>query len=511
MASKKLLNIIRIKHIFTGLINSPYKFDAILLLLLIILSSILIFNNLGESSLFADEATYARAERDAAEKNYWMPLHMGEEPFLYKPPLKIWAVALIFKYFGINEFNARILDALFGVATIALIFIFGRIFFNRKIGFIAALLLLTADKYISLYDSVFFFANGVRASVMESWFVFFISAGLLLYLYYFDNKQTNKKLLYIIGILTGAALLTKGVIAFMVITIICVFKFVLNRKKKFLLSAYYDTFLISIIALIFYLPWFFLMNFSTNWNYFYYMYDDLFVRAITGLDSYHIHGLFFYISSIVLDFRIWLIFLLLVPFIIGSKNQIGIHKYYFLLTWVLIIFIGFSIPISKLVWYVYPLYPALALLLAYNIDISFAFFKKVGHFYKLIFIGFITIFLLIGLIFAFLNSEDIRIIGVHKFVKIYQQQKNPQLFIDPALNYSTLLRKDWTDFYLDQIINKTEGIPKINKKACVFLLTENKSMIQKYPAHSQIKLDFFAINKSEAYILNFCMNKSDKS
>jgi 4-amino-4-deoxy-L-arabinose transferase-like glycosyltransferase len=304
----------------------------------------------------------------------------------------------------------------------------------------------------------------------------------------------------------GAALLVKGVIAFMIVAIICIFKFIFSHEKRFKISTYYDTFIISTIALMLYLPWFFLMNFSTKWAYFYYMHDDLFVRATTALDPFHIHGLLFYVGSIVLDFRVWIIFLLLVPFIvIGSKNQAGIHKYYFLLTWILVVFIGFSIPISKLVWYVYPLYPALALLLAYNIDISFAFFKKLGRFYKLAFIGFITIILLISLILVFLNSENVKVIGVHKFVKIYQQQKNPQFFIDPALNYSTLTRSTWTDFYLDKISNKTEGIPKTNKSSCIFLLTENKSMVQKVPADKQIKLDFFAANKPEAYILNFCV------
>jgi len=127
-----------LKKQLKNLSKVQYKLDIVLLLFLIILSSIILFNNLGKSSLFADEAIYAQVERDAAEKNFWMPLHKGEEPFLCKPPLKMWAVALIFKYFGINEFNARVLDALFGVATIALVFIFGRILFNRRTGFIAA-------------------------------------------------------------------------------------------------------------------------------------------------------------------------------------------------------------------------------------------------------------------------------------------------------------------------------------------------------------------------------------
>lgn len=477
------------------------------MLLLIILSSIILFNNLDESSLFADEAIYGLVEKDIVKNNSWLPFRIEGKPYLDKPPLKIWAVAIIFKYFGMNEFNARILDVIFGIATIALTFIFGTIFFDSFVGFIAALLLLTADKYISLYDSIFFFVNGIRASVMDSWFVFFISAALFLYLYYFDAKQANKKLLYIIGILLGAALLVKGVIAFIVIAIILLFRFFFNYKKsKFVLTEYKDVFIIGGVAFLIYLPWFFLINITTDWAYFYYMYTDLIIRATVSIDPQHIRDIFFYMKSITLDFKVWSIFIGLTPFIVLKyKNQEKIKRYLFFLIWALFIFLIFSSFTSKLVWYIYPMYPAVAILLARNIKTSFFICNKFGHYYKCILAVFIVILMSISLILAFNNSQDVRVIGVHKFLKLYQQENNPQLFIDPVLNSLNLTYHAWTRFYLGQIKNKEIGIPKLRKDSCIFFLTYSKNKFGPIPEKDIITLEYFAIGKKEdAYILNLC-------
>jgi hypothetical protein len=98
-----------------------------------------------------------------------------------------------------------------------------------------------------------------------------------------------------------------------------------------------------------------------------YLREDIVVRASTGVDPAHLEGPFFYLQTLGVEFRWWLV--LLLPAIWGARlarlggapSAIG-----FCALWSVGIVGGFSCAASKLPWYIYPAYPTLAVVMAFG-------------------------------------------------------------------------------------------------------------------------------------------------
>ena len=105
-----------------------------------------LFVNLGTPDLDNDEAIYSFAvDRMVATGDWLVPraIPHGDAPFLEKPPLKFWMVALPMRagWLPPDEFGMRFWDAVFGAASFVYVFLIGTWFLNPVCGFIAVLLL----------------------------------------------------------------------------------------------------------------------------------------------------------------------------------------------------------------------------------------------------------------------------------------------------------------------------------------------------------------------------------
>ena len=76
---------------------------------------------LGARPLFnPDEGRYAEIPREMLERGDWIIPHLNGLEYLEKPPLQYWATALSFRWFGLNAFAARLYSALCAFGTVAL-------------------------------------------------------------------------------------------------------------------------------------------------------------------------------------------------------------------------------------------------------------------------------------------------------------------------------------------------------------------------------------------------------
>src|SRR5512143_647409 len=94
-----------------------------LFVLVIMLSGVLNFTGLGESSLFGDEAIYAVPAHHAVAQGQWYPPVYQHAPYAWKPPLAVWPVAASFLVFGESAFADRAPSALAGVLAAGLLFV----------------------------------------------------------------------------------------------------------------------------------------------------------------------------------------------------------------------------------------------------------------------------------------------------------------------------------------------------------------------------------------------------
>ncbi len=95
-----------------------------------------------------DEATYAAVAREMLERRDWLSPSLGDVYFPNKPPLLYWLMAAFDRLFGAGEFSSRLPAALFGLLGVVGVFLVGRRLHGRKTGLLAALVLATAPQWL---------------------------------------------------------------------------------------------------------------------------------------------------------------------------------------------------------------------------------------------------------------------------------------------------------------------------------------------------------------------------
>jgi len=182
---------------------------------------------LGRAHLFDwDEINFAEAAREMLASGNFLQVQNNFQPFWEKPPLFFWMQALSMSAFGINEFAARFVNALCGIATLLVVYGIGKRLFDRKFG------LLWAGAFLGSFMPHLFFKSGIIDPV----FNLFIFLGIY-YIFKSEKSPDNKSsvaMLGLAGVFLGLASLTKGPVAIL-ITILCAGVYwILVRFRKYL-------------------------------------------------------------------------------------------------------------------------------------------------------------------------------------------------------------------------------------------------------------------------------------
>lgn len=202
-----------------------------IIVLILICGSALFFPNIGKVHLFDwDEINFAEGAREMIVLGDYTRVHINFQPFWEKPPLFMWFQAASMHIFGVNEFAARFPNAVCGLATLILIFLIGKKYYDEKMGVLWVLIYAG-----SLLPQLYFMSG-----IIDPWFNLFIFLGIY-FLSEFSssgrfNSQPSSNLTtrYILysGILIGLAVLTKGPAAGL-ITVLCVVSYWIIKRKTF--------------------------------------------------------------------------------------------------------------------------------------------------------------------------------------------------------------------------------------------------------------------------------------
>jgi 4-amino-4-deoxy-L-arabinose transferase-like glycosyltransferase len=138
-----------------------------------------------------DEAVYAAVAREMLERRDWLSPSLGDVYYPNKPPLLYWLMAAFDGLFGAGELSSRLPTALFGLLGVVGVFLVGRRLHGRQTGLLAALVLATAPQWLR-------FSRQAMLDVPLSASLVFAMLGLL------DSSWL------LFGASMGAALLIKG-------------------------------------------------------------------------------------------------------------------------------------------------------------------------------------------------------------------------------------------------------------------------------------------------------------
>lgn len=350
--------------------------------LLLVFASLYIVCNIGTGSLTTwDECCYMISAKEMAQENTWYTLTVGGKPFLEKPPLYMWCTAVFYKIFGVNEFTSRLTSGIFGIATVMLVYIFGKYISDKRTGFISAIVLLGLPHYLHF----------AKMAMLDVTLTFFITVMIYLFL----RSEEDRKYLFYCALVFGLAYLTKGFAAFLGLFVIGLYS-LFTRNLRLIFSRYFLSGILISVSCI--LLWYF-MQYRTAGaeavrDYFGF---HIFTRAMQAIEE-HTGGINFYQKAIFNKNKPWSVLLYVSALYVLWQAVIYRSKKAVLIScWILTSYALYTFVRTKLHWYIMPVYPAMAL----AAGIATVKFIRGRLFYAAAAVFFIIIFLQIPFSWAF--------------------------------------------------------------------------------------------------------------
>ena len=194
-------------------------------LIIFLLAVILFMPFLGQVHLFDwDEVNFAEAAREMIVTHNYTTVQIDFKPFWEKPPLFFWFQVAAMKMFGINEFAARLPNAIAGMLTLMFLFYIGEKHFDKKFAWLWVVV------YMSSFLPFLYFKSGI----IDPWFNLLIFSGI--YFLIFAGKNDKRKYLNtaLSAALIGLATLTKGPVAILLTGLTYFISLLINRFRNFL-------------------------------------------------------------------------------------------------------------------------------------------------------------------------------------------------------------------------------------------------------------------------------------
>ena len=216
---------------------------------------------LGIPLLGPDEPRYAQVAREMFERGDWITPTLGGFNWFEKPALLYWLEIGSYNIFGVSEFSARLGSALFGLATIAALWILGSELERRDPSRknLADWLALTAASSIGMIV----FSRGASFDVILT---FPVTAALVSFFVYELRKEKTDFSLLLFYIFIGIALLAKGLIGIVLPFGIVGLYYLLSHQippRNFLISLAWGTALSTLVASVWYVP----MYYQHGWEF----------------------------------------------------------------------------------------------------------------------------------------------------------------------------------------------------------------------------------------------------
>ena len=316
----------------------------------------LLFYRLGDGSLYDwDEAIYAQVAKEMVLSDTWMTLSWNGAPFFHKPPLYFWLTALTYNMIGVSEFAARLWPAIFGFGVVVLTFILGARLRSWAVGATAALLLLVVDQ--GYYGYWWNFLSLSRVGMLETGLTFWIMLALLLVW----EAAHQPRLIVLIGLPVGMAVMTKAWPGFLAAGIPMVY-WLIAGQRRLSNTAYWAV--ATLLAGLLILPWHF-WQFAWHGPPFLHDYAgvNLTGRLFRAFED-HTGSPLVYLDILRRGLSIWgYVWPLVYIWAVWKAIAQGDRRMRFLLVWITLPLLLFSVAQTKLGWYISMIYPAIALLL----------------------------------------------------------------------------------------------------------------------------------------------------
>lgn len=338
--------------------QTHYKLHWIEYIILFALIFLTLYYGFGSYALEnMNEGLYGEIPREMlVTGNYLIP-HLNFVPYLEKPPMLYWLIALSYHVFGVTGFAARLIPVTAGALTCLIIFFFAKSWQLIREGWIAAIVLTTSIGFILIARVIIF------DMVLT---LFFITALCFFYSWFITEKRHYLLLCYAF---IALAFLTKGLLSVVLIPAIAlIFMLVSKTPFKKILKTIDIWGIVIFLALI--LPWVIAASFRQQHFAYDFFINEQFMRFLNRRipHDYHTGPIYYYVLPVLVILLPWTIFLPALFFKSKTKNEKFTLLKKFLWIWFLVPFVFFSTSQAKAQYYIIIGIPALAFLIAIKLQ-----------------------------------------------------------------------------------------------------------------------------------------------
>ena len=295
-----------------------------------------------------DESRYAEIPREMLESGDFITPRLNYVKYFEKPPLHYWVNALSLSAFGNKEAAARFPSAAFGLCGVLLAYHIGRKLYGRRAGLYSALVLGSSVGF--LFQS--------RMNIIDTTLTFCMAAALGFFLLASRRDEVKKgRYYYLFYLFCALSVLAKGLIGIVLPGGVIFFYLLITKRWSLLreMRIFSGTCLFLLVCA----PWFILVSLKNPEFFQFFFIHEHVERFLTK-----VHGRYeppwYFIPVLLGGMLPWSFFL---PGAVTSawakRDSAGL----FLSLWFGVIFVFFSLSSSKLIPYILPVFPAVAILI----------------------------------------------------------------------------------------------------------------------------------------------------
>jgi 4-amino-4-deoxy-L-arabinose transferase-like glycosyltransferase len=310
-----------------------------------------------------DEGSNAEAAREMLETGDWISPTLNYEPRFAKPAFVYWLISGSYSLFGINEFAARFPSAVSGLCVLFLQYAFVYRWFGAPLACLSSIMLLLNMEFLAINRMVLTDPELVVFTTLAGYSFLHASHG---------STKTSSWWFICFYLAMGFGMLVKGPVGIIIPLVGVIPYLTLTRQwKKFWQKGFplLGTGLVLLVAA----PWYVAMFKIHGEAYWAAAQANTTGRFVSSMEG---HGgtLFFYVPILLLGFFPWSAFL---PSVLYQSlkqwkaywnGQSFVTREtnleFFLSMWVVGLLIFFTLSATRLPHYIYPLFPASAILVA---------------------------------------------------------------------------------------------------------------------------------------------------
>jgi 4-amino-4-deoxy-L-arabinose transferase-like glycosyltransferase len=326
---------------------------------------LLYFLSLGSVPLLEpDEGRYTEIPREMLQRGDWVLPHLNGVRYFEKPPLYYWLNAASIKLFGLNPFASRFWSATFALLGLLVVYLLVKRTLAERTARLSVAILATSPLYLAL----------ARLTIIDMTVSFFITVTLVCFFLAQDEQEDRSRarwFWYGMFIAAALAVLSKGLIGIVLPGGVIGLYILLTRQWKIL--AHVPWISGSGLFLVIALPWHILAALRDQGFLWFYFVHEHFLRFLTPISDRH-EPFWFFLPVIAWALLPWTAFIpsaMMSFWKVSRPRRILIFDPglpLFLWLWAGVILVFFSASNSKLIPYILPAIPPLAVLAAVEVD-----------------------------------------------------------------------------------------------------------------------------------------------